>query len=114
MPQVLVCSHDPLFLKHCYATLRTDGFAVDTTDQTAQAVRMTLNQGYGAVILDGGCIGLKAGEAARIIQSATGIPVIIAGAEDAEPGALRVARPLDVQEVRQAVQSACQSVLERR
>lgn len=87
---------------------------MQTAEHTAEAVRMTLDHRYRVVVLDGGGIGLKAGEAARIIQSATGIPVIIAGAETGEDWALRVGRPVNVQEVRQAVRAACQSLMERR
>ena len=114
MPQILVCSHDPIFLKQCYGTLRTDGFGVDTTDHTAQAVRMALNQPYSAVVLDGECIGLKAEEAGHIIQSATGIPVIIAGVGERSGGTFSIAWPVDVEEVRQVLHSVCQSAMERR
>jgi len=114
MPPVLVCSHDPLFVRNCCGALRTDGYDVQTVEHTAEAVRMTLDHRYRVVVLDGGCIGMKAGEAARIIQWATGIPVIIAGAETGEAWALKLERPVNVQEVRQAVRSACQSLMERR
>ncbi len=114
MPQVLVCSHNPIFLKHYYGTLRTDGFGVDTTDHTAQAVRMALNQPYSAVVLDGGCIGLNADEARHIIQSATGIPVIIAGTGDSGQGAVNAPGSVDLQGVRRLLQSVCQSPMERR
>lgn len=109
MDQILICSSDPIFVKVLYDRLREDGFEVVTTDHTAHAVQMVFQKDYAAIILDSGCIGLSVEDAMEIMRrEGRETPVILSGGRGSKGAAITVDKPLDVEEVRRAVQAVRQ------
>jgi DNA-binding response OmpR family regulator len=103
---ILICTSDPIFVKSLYAYLREQGYGVETTDQTARAVQRVLESRYAAVILDAEGVGLSAGEAVRIMNSvAAEMPVIIAGPPYSPQGAVTIGKPVDLEELGQAIRA---------
>ncbi len=106
MDKILICTPDPIFLKSLYAFLREQGYAVETTEQTARAVQRVFETHYAAVILDADGVGLSAREAVRIMKRvAAEMPVIIAGATCSPEGAVCIAEPVDLEELGQAIRA---------
>lgn len=66
---ILLCSHNPIFIKGIYGHLRDAGYCVDTCEHPADAVKAVIGASYTAVILDSGDIGLNAEDAAAIIKT---------------------------------------------
>ncbi len=104
--QILICTSDPIFEKSLYAFLREQGFGVETTGQTAQAVQRVFERHYAAVVLDAEGVGLSATEAVRIMNSvAAEMPVIMAGGGCGIDGALCIGKPVDLQELGAAIRA---------
>ncbi len=106
MDQILICTSDPLFVKGLYAFLREQGYGVETTDHTAHAVQRVLQAPFAAVVLDAEGVGLSAREAVQIMNRvAAEMPVIIAGAPYSPEGAVCIGKPVDLEELGQAIRA---------
>lgn len=104
MPQILLCTHNPLLVKDFYGILRDEGFAVEIADHPALAVRMVLQGNYGAVIIDSSSFGLSAEEAVQVIRSISpDMPILVAGNETYTGGALSLKTPVDLEEFKKAI-----------
>lgn len=78
------------------------------TDHAAHAVQMSFGTEYAAVLFDSDCIGMQAGDAVRILNAVKAeLPVIIAGEVTGPVNALTVKKPLDLEEVAEAIRSVC-------
>ncbi len=103
-----MCSWDPLFLKSLYGVLRQEGYEIDIAEHPADAVKMSLERDYTAVIMDSGNIGFSAYEAAAAIRSISGgVAVIIAGETGASSDSIQVSKPLDLEEVKYILRRLC-------
>ena len=104
MPQILLCTHNPLLVKDFYGILRDEGFTVEIADHPALAVRLVLQGNYGAVIIDSGSFGLSAEEAVQVIRSISpDMPILVAGNETYTGGALSLKTPVDLEEFRKVI-----------
>lgn len=104
--ELLLCTHDPIFLKSLYGMLREEGFGVDVVEHTSIAVQRAFHKDYAAVILDSESIGFPAQDAAEIIRiSSRDATVIIAGKAKLSGNALAVEKPVDLEEFRALIRS---------
>lgn len=103
MKPFLICSLDQILLKALHGILRDEGYEVEVADHPAQAARMALSKDYAGVFLDSEFVGLSAQDAAKIISSTSDTHVLIAGEVSFCTGAIAIGKPLDLQEVRQAI-----------
>lgn len=101
---ILLCTHNPLFIKNVYGILRDEGFGVETADHPALAVRMVLEQNYSAVMIDAQPFGLSAGDATKIIKTVSPeTMVILVGCGDEEQDGLGINMPMDLSELKNLV-----------
>lgn len=106
MDKILICISDPIIVKSLYAFLREQGYEIETTDHTAHAVQRIFETRYAAVVLDAEGVGLSAREAVRIMNSVVAeMPVIIAGAPYSPEGAICIGKPVDLEELGQAIRA---------
>jgi DNA-binding NtrC family response regulator len=104
--RILDCSYDPMFLKSLYGVLRGEDFEIDEAAHAAHAVQLAFNRGYAAIIFDSSSIGLSVDDATQIINQEIGeMPVIIAGGAHPSVEAMTISKPLDLAEVKQAIQT---------
>lgn len=101
MKKILLCTHNPISVKNLYGILRDEGFAVETADHPALAVRMVLEQGYSAVIIDSQPFGLSVADATKIIKTVSPeTAVILVGCKDDDQDGLGINMPMDLSELR--------------
>jgi len=78
MKNMLLCSSNPLLIKNLYGVLRDAGYAVETVEHPALAVKNVLRAQYDFVIVDSEPFGMSAQEAAQIISSVSpDMPIVI-------------------------------------
>ena len=103
MKNIILCSSNPLLIKNVYGFLRDEGYAVDTVEHPALAVKKVLWGAYDLVIVDAEPFGMSAGEAAQVIRSvAPGMPVVIMGGEGGKDPA-GMGAPLDLEEFKRTI-----------
>jgi DNA-binding NtrC family response regulator len=113
--ELLLCTHDPIFIKNLYVVLREEGYEVDVVEHTSLAVQRVFQKDYTAVIFDSESIGLPAADAAEIINAAArDVTVIIAGNSRPSVHATTVGKPVDIEEVRQLVRKVCEQETKER
>lgn len=99
--KILLCTHNPISVRNLYGILRDEGFAVETADHPALAVRMVLEQSYSAVIIDAQPFGLSVGDATKIIKTISPeTAVILIGCDEDDQDSLGINMPMDLSELR--------------
>jgi DNA-binding NtrC family response regulator len=110
MEEILLCTHNPIFVKSLYGMLRDIGHKVEIADHLALAVQMILKSHYYAVIIDGKPFGLSVEDAVQIMKTVSPeMPVIIVGGPECEADALSIRMPVDLEELRELINSIHQS-----
>ena len=106
MEEILLCTHDPILIKSLYGVLRDNGHTVEIADHLALAVQMILKSHYCAVIIDGKPFGLSVEDAVQIMRTVSpDMPIIVAGGPDGKPEALNIKTPVDIEELRELINS---------
>lgn len=104
MKAILLCSSNALLTKNIYGILRDRGYAVETVEHPALAVKKVLWAHYDFVIVDSEPFGMSAQEAAQVINSVSpGLPVVVMGDEHANAGGS--AAPLDLEDLKRTIHS---------
>ena len=110
MEEILLCTHDPILVKSLYGVLRDNGHDVEIADHLALAVRMILTGHYYAVIIDGKPLGLSVEDAVQIMKTVSPeMPIIVAGGHDCGTDALSIRMPVDLEELRELINSINQN-----
>ena len=106
MDEILLCTHDPILVKNLYGVLRDDGNNVEIADQLTLAVQMLLKSRYNAVIMDGRPFGLPAEDAVQIMKTVSpDMPIIVVGGQAGWTDALSLEMPVDLEELREIINS---------
>jgi DNA-binding response OmpR family regulator len=106
MKNILLCSSNALLIRNLYGVLRDEGYAVETVEHPALAVKKVLRAQYDFVIVDSEPFGMSAQEAAQIIKSVSpNMPIMIMGDEWENDHADGMAAPLDLEEFKRTVHS---------
>ena len=110
MEEILLCTHDPILVKSLYGILRDKGHDVEIADHLALAIQMILKSHYYAVIIDGKPFGLSVEDAVQIMKTVSPeMPIIVVGGPECETGALSIRMPVDLEELRELINSIHQS-----
>jgi len=110
MEEILLCTHDPILVKSLYGILRDKGHNVEIADHLALAVQMILKSHYYAVIIDGKPLGLSVEDAVQIMKTVSPeMPIIVVGGPEREADALSIRMPVDLEELRELINSIHQS-----
>ena len=110
MDEILLCTHDPILVKSLYGVLRDEGHNVAIADHLALAVQMILKNHYYAVIIDGKPFGLSVEDAVQIMKTVSPeMPIIVVGGLAFGTDALSIAVPVDLEELRELINSVHQS-----
>lgn len=89
MKNILLCSSDPILIKNLYATLRDEGYAVETVEHPARAVQAVMAGMHDALVVDSDPFGLSVDDAVEIIHSVRPeFPVLRLGEGHAAPADL--------------------------
>jgi DNA-binding NtrC family response regulator len=105
MKKILLCSSNPILIKSLYSMLRDEGYAVETVEHPALAIRTVMGGRYGMMIVDSEPFGLSAEDAVRIIKSLMpGFPVLYVGSGEYRPSPA-VETPLDLEDFKRTVHS---------
>jgi DNA-binding response OmpR family regulator len=106
MKNVLLCSSNPLLIKNLYGVLRDEGYAVETVEHPALAVKKVLWAPYDFVIVDSEPFGMSAREAGEIIRSVSpDMPIMIMGGEDEKNQDGGSEEPLDLEAFKRTIHS---------
>ena len=106
MKNIILCSSNPLLIKNVYCVLRDEGYAVETVEHPALAVKKVLWGNYDFVIVDSEPFGMSAGEAAEVIRSVSpGIPIICIGGDGDSCRAAGTGAPLDLEAFTRTIHS---------
>ena len=104
MKNILLCTSNPLLIKNVYGVLRDEGYAVDTVEHPALAVKKVLWGSYDVVIVDSEPFGMSAQEAAQVIRSVSPqIPIVFTGCEGERDHAGCMGTPLDLEEFKRTI-----------
>ena len=110
MNEILLCTHDPIFVKSLYGVLRDDGHTVEIADHLALAVQMILKDHYYAVIIDGKPFGLSVEDAVQIMKAVSpDMPIIVVGGPEGGADSLSIGIPVDLEELRELINSIHQN-----
>jgi CheY-like chemotaxis protein len=102
--QILLCSHNPIFIKNLYGILWDAGLHADIADHHSLAITMVLNRRYVAIIIDAAQLGLAAEEVIRIIKGILpDIPIIVAGCDVPHGEAFNLEAPVDLEEFKKVI-----------
>ena len=106
MDEILLCTHNPLLVKSLYGVLRDEGHSVRVADHLTLAVQMVLKNPYYAVIMDGRPFGLSVEDAVQIMKTVSPeMPIIVVGGREGEADALNISMPVDLEELREVINS---------
>jgi DNA-binding response OmpR family regulator len=106
MKNILLCSSNPLLIKNLYGVLRDEGYAVETVEHPALAVKKVLWTHYDFVIVDSEPFGMSAQEAGQVIRAVSpGMPIMIMGGEWEKDPASGTDAPLDLEEFKRTIHS---------
>jgi len=106
MKNILLCSSNPLLIKSLYGVLRDEGYAVETVEHPALAVKKVLWSRYDFVIVDSEPFGMSAQEAAHVIRSVSpDMPIVIMGGEGEKDHAGGMGPLLDLAELKKTIHS---------
>jgi DNA-binding NtrC family response regulator len=106
MKKIILCSSNPILIKSLYATLRDEGYGVDTIEHPSFAVQMVMQKKYDFVIIDSEPFGLSAEDAAEIIKTvAPQIRVLFVGSDCRKDLAEAVATPIDLEQFKRTLNS---------
>ena len=104
MKNILFCSSNPILIKNLYGVLRDEGFAVETVEHPALAVKKVLRAKYDFVIVDSEPFGMSAEDAAQIIRSvAPDLPIVIMGGDEEKDLADGRGTTLDLEEFKRTI-----------
>jgi DNA-binding NtrC family response regulator len=110
MEEILLCTHDPILVKSLYGVLRDNGHDVEIADHLALAVQMILKNHYYATIIDGKPFGLSVEDAVQIMKTVSPeMPIIVVGGSERGADALSIRMPVDLEELRELLNSINQS-----
>jgi len=110
MDDILLCTHDPILVKSLYGVLRDEGHNVRIADHLTLAVQMVLKSRYYAVIMDGKPFGLSVEDAVQIMKTVSPeMPIIVVGGRENELDALNISMPVDLEELREVINSMHQN-----
>jgi DNA-binding NtrC family response regulator len=103
MPEILLCSNNPILVKSLHGILRDEGYFVDIADHPAMAVQRVFEKGYSAAIMDTEPFGLSTEDAIKIMKSVRPeILVIFIGCDKVED-VLKIEAPIDLEEFKRAI-----------
>jgi CheY-like chemotaxis protein len=104
MKNILLCSSNPILIKNVYGVLRDEGYAVDTVEHPALAVKKVLWGSYDVVIVDSEPFGMSAQEAAQVIRSVSPkMPIVFMGGEEEKDHSGGIGSPLDLEEFKRTI-----------
>jgi DNA-binding NtrC family response regulator len=110
MEEILLCTHDPILVKSLYGVLRDNGHDVEIADHLALGVQMMLKNHYYATIIDGKPFGLSVEDAVQIMKTVSPeMPIIVVGGPEHGTDALSIRMPVDLEELRELLNSINQS-----
>jgi|GEM_PF-1023622 len=110
MEEILLCTHDPILVKGLYGILRDKGCGVEIADHLALAIQMILKKHYYFAIIDGKPFGLSVEDAVEIMKTVSPeMPIIVVGDPKCGTDALSIKMPVDLEELRELINSVYQS-----